>query len=113
MDVETRRDDVYLYGFGNYHSTEAIENTLPKDQNSPQECAFGLYAEQLNGTAFTRSRSQNLRSWLYRQQPSATIHPYTPYSPSFQQPLEQKQPPNPMRWSPLSKAAEHTFLEAL
>lgn len=104
---------MYLYGFGNYHSTEAIENTLPKDQNSPQECIFGLYAEQLNGTAFTRSRFQNLRSWLYRQQPSATIHPYTPYSPTFQQPLAQKQPPNPMRWSPLSKAAEGTFLEGL
>jgi homogentisate 1,2-dioxygenase len=29
---------------------------LPQGQNSPQKCAYGLYAEQLSGTAFTAPR---------------------------------------------------------
>jgi homogentisate 1,2-dioxygenase len=40
----------YQYGFGNHFSTEAIEGSLPLGQNSPQQCDFGLYAEQLSGT---------------------------------------------------------------
>ena len=35
---------------------------------------FGLYAEQLSGSAFTVPRSENLRSWLYRLRPTA-MHP--------------------------------------
>ena len=105
---------MYLSGFGNYHATEAIENTLPKQQNSPQQCPFGLYAEQLSGSAFTRTRSQNLRSWLYRRLPSAAIQRYQPYLPSFQQSPAAKQPPNPMRWSPiLASNIEQNFLNGL
>lgn len=103
---------MYLSGFGNYHATEARENALPKNQNSPQQCPFGLYAEQLNGSAFTRPRVSNLYSWLYRQQPSAAIHPFQPY-PSFIKAIADKQPPNPMRWSPLDNAYDGTFLEGL
>jgi homogentisate 1,2-dioxygenase len=48
-------DGEYMSGFGNEFATEAIPNSLPKGQNSPQQCPFGLYAEQLTGTsAFTR-----------------------------------------------------------
>ncbi|MBU2320307.1 MAG: homogentisate 1,2-dioxygenase, partial [Gammaproteobacteria bacterium] len=43
----------YLSGFRNYHSTEALAGVLPIGQNSPQRCAFGLYAEQISGSAFT------------------------------------------------------------
>ena len=35
-----------------------------------QVCSYGLYAEQLSGTAFTAPRTTNQRSWLYRILPS-------------------------------------------
>ena len=34
------------------------------------QCAYGLYPEQLSGTAFTAPRDKNQRSWLYRINPS-------------------------------------------
>jgi len=53
--------------FGSYISTEALPGALPEGQNSPQVCPYGLYAEQLSGSAFTaQPRARNLRSWLYR-----------------------------------------------
>ncbi len=60
----------YLSGFANTHSTEAIKGALPIGRNSPQKPPFGLYAEQLSGTAFTAPRATNKRSWLYRMRPS-------------------------------------------
>jgi homogentisate 1,2-dioxygenase len=66
----------YLSGFGAHHESEAIEGALPVGQNSPQQVAFGLYAEQLSGSSFTAPRSQNLRSWLYRLRPSAMHKPF-------------------------------------
>ena len=39
---------------------------LPIGRNSPQRCAYGLYAEQLSGSPFTAPRASNERSWLYR-----------------------------------------------
>ena len=47
----------YLSGFRNHFSTEARPNTLPIGQNSPQRCAYDLYAEQLTGSAFTAPRN--------------------------------------------------------
>ena len=52
----------YLTGFGNHFSTEAVEGALPIGRNSPQHVPFGLYAEQLSGTAFTAPRAENRRS---------------------------------------------------
>ncbi len=43
----------YLSGFGSEFATEALPGALPEGQNNPQECPYGLYAEQLSGTAFT------------------------------------------------------------
>ncbi len=60
----------YMPGFGNDFETEALPGALPQGQNSPQKCAYGLYAEQLSGTAFTAPRGQNERSWCYRIRPS-------------------------------------------
>lgn len=60
----------YLNGFRNYHSTEAIAGVLPVGRNSPQQCPFGLYAEQVSGSAFTAPQGHNLRSWMYRMRPS-------------------------------------------
>ena len=60
----------YLSGFGNEFETEALPGALPVGRNSPQRCPYGLYAEQLSGTAFTAPRAENARSWLYRIRPS-------------------------------------------
>jgi homogentisate 1,2-dioxygenase len=60
----------YMPGFGNDFETEAVAGALPQGQNSPQRCAYGLYAEQLSGSPFTAPRGQNERSWLYRMRPS-------------------------------------------
>lgn len=91
---------MYLNGFGNYHQSEAIAGALPANQNSPQVCPMGLYAEQISGTAFTRPRHNNLYSWLYRQLPSAAQQQYQLYKPVITSLLNQAQPPVPMRWSP-------------
>jgi homogentisate 1,2-dioxygenase len=58
----------YMPGFGNDFETEALPGALPQGQNSPQKCAYGLYAEQLSGTAFTATRPE--RTWCYRIRPS-------------------------------------------
>ncbi len=60
----------YMPGFGNDFETEALPGALPQGMNSPQKCAYGLYAEQLSGTAFTAPRGQNERTWCYRIRPS-------------------------------------------
>jgi homogentisate 1,2-dioxygenase len=60
----------YMPGFGNDFETEALPGALPRGQNSPQRCAYGLYAEQLSGTPFTAPRGQNERTWCYRIRPS-------------------------------------------
>ena len=60
----------YMPRFGNDFETEALPGALPVGQNSPQRCAYGLYAEQLSGSPFTAPRGENERSWLYRMRPS-------------------------------------------
>ena len=44
-----------MTGFGNEFASEdpRCPGSLPKAQNNPQKCPYGLYAEQLSGTAFT------------------------------------------------------------
>jgi homogentisate 1,2-dioxygenase len=93
----------YMPGFGNHFSTEAVQGALPEGRNSPQKPAFGLYAEQLSGTAFTAPRHENRRSWLYRLRPSAEHPPYRPYggAPLFTAAgLHDPLPPNRLRWDP-------------
>ncbi len=60
----------YMPGFGNDFETEALPGALPEGRNSPQKCAYGLYGEQLSGTAFTAPSHQNERTWCYRIRPS-------------------------------------------
>lgn len=92
-------------GFGSYVATEAIPGALPVGQNSPQKTPFGLYAEQLSGTAFTAPRHENRRSWLYRLRPSAAHAPFERYD---RETLLRSGPfrevpanPNRLRWNPL------------
>ena len=61
----------YQSGFGNEFATEALPGALPEGRNSPQRAPYGLYAEQVSGTAFTAPRAVNRRSWLYRIRPAA------------------------------------------
>jgi homogentisate 1,2-dioxygenase len=104
-------------GFGNHVATEAVDGALPQGRNSPQKAPFGLYAEQLSGTAFTVPRAENRRSWLYRLRPSAThsrFEPCTRY-PLFAPPaIDQVAVPNRLRWDPLPlPAGETDFLDGL
>jgi homogentisate 1,2-dioxygenase len=68
--TNTGPHDGYMPGFRNDFETEALPGALPQGQNSPQKCSYGLYAEQLSGTAFTAPRGQNERTWCYRIRPS-------------------------------------------
>ena len=40
-----------------------VPGALPQGMNSPQRCNYGLYGEQLSGTAFTAPSHQNERTW--------------------------------------------------
>jgi homogentisate 1,2-dioxygenase len=62
--------DGYMPGFGNDFETEALPGALPQGMNSPQKCNYGLYGEQMSGTAFTAPSHQNERTWCYRIRPS-------------------------------------------
>ena len=77
--VTTGTVEGYMPGFGNDFETEALPGALPQGQNSPQKVNYGLYAEQLSGTAFTAPRGQNERTWCYRIRPS--VHHTGRFSP--------------------------------
>jgi homogentisate 1,2-dioxygenase len=103
----------YIPGFGNHVSTEAVAGALPIGRNAPQRPAFGLYAEQLSGTAFTAPRHENRRSWLYRMRPTAEHPPYTRYdgAPQFAPGTgDAPLPPNRLRWDPCPDAPAGTDL---
>src|SRR5579872_5399027 len=93
----------YLPGFGNHFATEALPGALPQGRNSPQRCAYGLYAEQYSGTAFTAPRHANRRSWLYRIRPAAVHGRFVPLkAPRLVSRFETVAPsPNQLRWDPL------------
>jgi homogentisate 1,2-dioxygenase len=92
----------YLSGFGNEHASEALKGALPIGQNSPQKVPYGLYAEQLSGTAFTAPRHANRRSWLYRIRPAALHGAFEAYAqPRFHNHFDEAPTsPDQMRWSP-------------
>jgi homogentisate 1,2-dioxygenase len=93
----------YQSGFGNEFATEALAGALPEGRNSPQRVAYGLYAEQLSGTAFTAPRADNRRSWLYRIRPAAMHGRFTPYGRAkhFTSAFGNgSSNPNQLRWSP-------------
>ena len=104
----------YLTGFGNHFATEAVLGALPVARNSPQRPAFGLYAEQLSGTAFTAPRHENRRSWLYRLRPSASHAAFAPYASAFDDAAsEAPLVPNRLRWSRVEGSAEADFVDGL
>ncbi|MCE9658180.1 MAG: homogentisate 1,2-dioxygenase [Burkholderiales bacterium] len=108
--------DGYQSGFGNEFATEALAGALPVGRNSPQRCPYGLYAEQLSGTAFTAPRADSRRSWLYRIRPSAMHRPFEPLAAGriVSEFGEVPTPPNQLRWDPLPMpAAPADLIEGL
>lgn len=106
LDSSTVSDLKYNAGFGNYVRSEALEGALPKGQHNPQRCPYGLYAEQLSGTAFTRPRHCNQRTWMYRIRPSVQHVPFHEMDHLFatndfgRGGKGGKINPNQMRWMP-------------
>jgi homogentisate 1,2-dioxygenase len=106
----------YQSGFGNEFATEALPGALPRGQNSPQDCPYRLYAEQLSGTAFTAPRHASRRSWLYRIRP-AVAHGF--FQPLGRDPFADAMSdaplsPNQLRWDPLPLPTVPTdFLDGL
>ncbi|MEM5312140.1 homogentisate 1,2-dioxygenase [Paraburkholderia sp. JHI869] len=108
----------YMSGFANEFATEALAGALPEGQNSPQRCAYGLYAEQLSGTAFTAPRSHNRRTWLYRIRPGAVHQPFTAVASRLSVNGAPRlvadfgdvppTPPNQLRWDALPMPTEPT-----
>src|SRR4029077_15209449 len=110
----------YMSGFGNSFETEALAGALPIGRNSPQKVNFGLYAEQLSGSAFTAPQDTNQRSWLYRIRP--TVKHSTRYrkidkglirtAPAARE--ESDLPIGQVRWGPIPIPDEKlTFAEGL
>src|SRR3546814_17013849 len=78
---------------------------LPTRRSSDLICPYGLYAEQLSGTAFTAPRTENRRSWLYRIRPAAAgQNRFSPYEGhGWDSHFDNTPtPPEPLRWSPLT-----------
>lgn len=107
----------YLHGLGNHFQTEALKGALVIGRNAPQKVPYGLYAEQLSGSAFTTARHMNLHSWLYRIRPSVGHGEFTSidhqnlFAPPFNQILT---PPTQMRWhaKPYS-TIKHDLIQSL
>jgi len=100
----------YLTGFNNEFATEALPGALPVGRNSPQKCPYGLYAEQLSGTAFTALRGANRRTWMYRIRPGAVHKPFrridnARMTNEFGAAVAT---PNQLRWSPLPIPSQPT-----
>jgi homogentisate 1,2-dioxygenase len=112
----SREMSAYQSGFGNEFATEALAGALPVGRNSPQRCPYGLYAEQLSGTAFTAPRAANRRSWLYRIRPSAMHEPFVRIVDGRIESAFDAvaTPPNQLRWNPLPMPeAPADFVDAL
>ncbi len=126
MNVVTHRpqpeaglaEPAYMSGFGNGFETEALPGALPVGRNSPQRCAYGLYAEQLSGSPFTAPRASNERSWLYRIRPTIAhwgeMRPVEMGLWRSAPCAEVEVPPAPLRWAPVVIPAESlTFLQGI
>ncbi len=103
----------YMPGFGNDFETEALPGALPQGQNSPQKCAYGLYAEQLSGSPFTAPRGENERSWLYRIRPSVRhsgkfTRTEVPFWKTAPQIGDHDLPIGQLRWGPTPMPNETT-----
>ncbi len=106
----------YMPGWANDFETEALPGALPQGMNSPQRCEYGLYGEQLSGTAFTANPPE--RTWTYRIRPSVKHSarysridlPYwksAPHMPADVTSLGQ------YRWDPIEATGDLTWLTGM
>jgi homogentisate 1,2-dioxygenase len=116
--IESAIQAGYMSGFGNGFETEALPGALPLGRNSPQQCAYGLYAEQLSGSPFTAPRATNERSWLYRIRP--TVAQWREFTKAERglwltaPAAEVEASIAPMRWDPIPLPHESmSFLEGV
>lgn len=117
-DKPARTDFRYQSGFGNEFATEALPGALPVGRNSPQRCPYGLYAEQLSGTAFTAPRGANRRTWVYRMRPAAQHRAFQRIDDGLitNEFGSLLTPPNQLRWDPLAlppASASVDFIQGL
>ncbi|KZZ99447.1 homogentisate 1,2-dioxygenase [Moelleriella libera RCEF 2490] len=119
---DTKEKYRYQCGFNAHFESEAVAGALPVGHNSPQQPAFGLYAEKLSGTAFTAPRHENKQTWLYRILPSCAHPPYRPSAEGAAPELVRNEGsdkmhyiPNQLRWDPFShdEARDHDFVSGL
>ncbi len=106
----------YLSGFHNEFATEALPGALPIGQNNPQRCPYGLYAEQISGTAFTAPRHANRRTWFYRIRPGVHHKPFKRIENGLLTSNfgEAVATPNQLRWDPIPIPSKPTdFIEGL
>ncbi|MFY0633021.1 MAG: homogentisate 1,2-dioxygenase [Vannielia sp.] len=99
----------YMPGFANDFETEALPGALPQGMNSPQKCNYGLYGEQLSGTAFTANPPE--RTWTYRIRPSVKhSHRYEridlPYWVSAPNVVDNVTSLGQYRWDPVPHSEE-------
>ncbi len=106
----------YMPGFGNDFETEALPGALPQGMNSPQKCNYGLYGEQLSGTAFTANPPE--RTWTYRIRPSVKHSarytkidlPYWKSAPCVDPDVISL---GQYRWDPVDASGETTWLTGM
>lgn len=99
----------YICGFNNEHITEAVVGAVPVGRNSPQKGPLGLYPEQINGTAFTMSRKENYRSWMYRIRPSVLHEEFKQISDGLWKSapnIDVPATPMQLRWNPMPALSE-------
>jgi len=109
----------YQSGFGNEFQSSSLPNSLPQHQNNPVRPPYKLYTEQISGTAFTKPRSSNLRTWVYRTRPSVsgTSNRFQKSSHVFghESWSDLVVDPNPLRWNPIPDPVgpPRTFVEGM
>ena len=104
----------YMSGFGNGFETEALPGALPVGRNSPQRCAYGLYAEQLSGSPFTAPRDHQRAELAVSHPPDRRALGPVPeggYRPLAHRPgAEAELPLAPLRWDPIPMPNESRLL---
>ncbi|MEO0487313.1 MAG: homogentisate 1,2-dioxygenase [Pseudomonadota bacterium] len=106
----------YMPGFGNDFETEALPGALPQGMNSPQRVNYGLYAEQLSGSAFTAPGPE--RTWCYRIRPSVKhTHRFTKTELPYWKSAPNADPDvislGQYRWNPVEAAGDLTWLTGM
>ena len=109
----------YMSGFGNGFETEALPGALPVGRNSPQRCAYGLYAEQISGSPFTAPRDDQRAHLALSHPPDrralGQLPPRRTSDCGAPRPaLEAEMPIAPLRWDPIPIPDEPlSFLEGI